>query len=659
MNSPEITHLSPRKLALAPENPRINKASPEDTASLEASIAAHGLLENLIVREPIDGEKEGVHHVVAGGRRLSAIKKLQRAKKLPSSYKVPCLVVEAADAREIAVAENQIRADMSVADLILAFGQMRNEGRTVLEIAAHFGQPERNVQRLVSLANVHPDILAAYRADKLRLDTLKAFTLGPPEAQKKVYDSLIANNNYHLSSYDVRKALIKDAEQAGRSPMMTYVGIDDYRDAGGTLTADLFADDEDGYISNPEILTELFKDKVKKELKEYEGWAFIDIDDKPAWNYGDDLKRLDIPPAPPTPAEAKSIEEKTAERIELLNMKDVDDAQETKLEHLDQWLNTMENTLRHRAYTPEIAALCGVHAYLRHNGDLVVDFGYYDPKVTEQLNEVLPDAHKIVVVETQAEVVSEEKQKLKDAGVTAKHAETLSFLRTSIIRGNLAWSAGLAIKLLTFHLARQLLPQHYFTSPLRLNATDISNDAPGVHTNEKRAYLDGSPGHELLRMARNDLNLSWLDDGETDDQKEDKDWEKFCQLSQKDQNDILAYCVAVTVPDQLAFESHASEAVESITAAMKPRWKEMKLNPRDYWDRLSKKQMLKIAEDTIGKEFATEIEKLKKDALAKVMERIFGHANDGTAYDLSKEQLKAAYDYVPPGFIPNDMEIDS
>jgi ParB family chromosome partitioning protein len=53
---------------------------------MQASILAHGLIENLVVAEGEDGK----YYVVAGGRRLTAMKGLQKEGKLPDDFEVAC-----------------------------------------------------------------------------------------------------------------------------------------------------------------------------------------------------------------------------------------------------------------------------------------------------------------------------------------------------------------------------------------------------------------------------------------------------------------------------------------------------------------------------------------------------------------------------------------
>ncbi|HUN95500.1 MAG TPA: ParB/Srx family N-terminal domain-containing protein [Bradyrhizobium sp.] len=84
---------------------------------LAASIEAHGLLQNLQVREAASGKFE----VVAGGRRLAALKVLAKRKALPKDAPIGCNVLASEDATEISLAENEMRQAMHPADQFEAF----------------------------------------------------------------------------------------------------------------------------------------------------------------------------------------------------------------------------------------------------------------------------------------------------------------------------------------------------------------------------------------------------------------------------------------------------------------------------------------------------------------------------------------------------------
>src|SRR5438552_17272262 len=93
MNTIENTSAQPRLIAVSrleksPSNAR--RTTPKiGMEELKASLLAHGLMQNLVVT----GTGEGAFHVIAGGRRLEALRLLQAEGKLPEDFAVPCQVV--------------------------------------------------------------------------------------------------------------------------------------------------------------------------------------------------------------------------------------------------------------------------------------------------------------------------------------------------------------------------------------------------------------------------------------------------------------------------------------------------------------------------------------------------------------------------------------
>src|SRR5579863_6914588 len=125
---------------------------------LAASIAAHGLLQNLQVMPGVNGKFE----VVAGGRRLAALKRLAKAKSIAKDAEVACNVFET-DGAEISLAENIMRLPMHPADQYEAFKALADQGKGPEEIAARFGCSPAVIERRLKLAGVSPSLLDAYR----------------------------------------------------------------------------------------------------------------------------------------------------------------------------------------------------------------------------------------------------------------------------------------------------------------------------------------------------------------------------------------------------------------------------------------------------------------------------------------------------------------
>src|SRR5690348_11525010 len=103
---------------------------------LAASIKAHGLQQNLVVRR--QGKKKFA--VIAGGQRLEAMRRLMKAGDLPADHPVTCkLADDAIDATELSLVENVVRGEMHPADQFEAFRDLVDKGVPVEDVAARFG----------------------------------------------------------------------------------------------------------------------------------------------------------------------------------------------------------------------------------------------------------------------------------------------------------------------------------------------------------------------------------------------------------------------------------------------------------------------------------------------------------------------------------------
>lgn len=150
---------------LRPSARNVRKTGGTSIPELASSIARVGLLQNLTVTACDDGEH---YEVVAGARRLAALKLLAKKKRLPKTHEVACLVVPDAAARTASLTENVQREAMHPADQFEAFQALIDEGKPIEDVAADFGITPQVVQRRLKLANVSPRLLADYRADAVR-----------------------------------------------------------------------------------------------------------------------------------------------------------------------------------------------------------------------------------------------------------------------------------------------------------------------------------------------------------------------------------------------------------------------------------------------------------------------------------------------------------
>ena len=114
MHDPEsdIRDIPLSQLELSPANVRKTPADASAFTELKASIAAHGLLENLIARAMEPGtDCVARYAVIAGGRRLAAMQALAVEGVLDEDHPVPCRMIGGiVVAEEVSLAENSVRA---------------------------------------------------------------------------------------------------------------------------------------------------------------------------------------------------------------------------------------------------------------------------------------------------------------------------------------------------------------------------------------------------------------------------------------------------------------------------------------------------------------------------------------------------------------------
>ena len=169
MHDPErdIRDIPLSQLELSPDNVRKTPADASAFTELKASIAAHGLLENLIARamEPGtdlcralrgDRRRAAACRDAGTGHRRSAGRGPPRA--LPHDRRVSWRPKKFRWPRTL------VRAAMHPADQVEAFRRLADAGSTAAAIAARFGVSERTVEKRLRLGNAAPVLLEAYRA---------------------------------------------------------------------------------------------------------------------------------------------------------------------------------------------------------------------------------------------------------------------------------------------------------------------------------------------------------------------------------------------------------------------------------------------------------------------------------------------------------------
>lgn len=298
------------RLVSRPTGRNVRK-TPRSIPELAASIQRVGLLQNLIVIAAADGEH---YEVVAGGRRLAALKLLAKKHRISKEWEVPCLQVADGTARTASLTENVQREAMHPADQFEAFAALVAEGRSIEDIAADFSVTPLVVQRRLKLANVSPRLLADYRAEAVSLDQLMALAITDDHAAQEAafYDA----PTWQRSPHNLRDRLTEREIDAYRHPLVRFVGLDGYEQEGGGIRRDLFAEGDKGvYLTDAALLERLAQDKLAgiAAKVQAEGWAWVDA--TPG------MTHADLQAFQRAPRERRSPNKRDAQRIEKLQTK--------------------------------------------------------------------------------------------------------------------------------------------------------------------------------------------------------------------------------------------------------------------------------------------------------------------------------------------------
>ena len=369
------------RLVLRPTGRNVRKTVPRmSIPELAASIQRVGLLQNLIVIPSADGEH---YEVVAGGRRLAALKLLAKKHRIAKDWQVPCLQVADGTARTASLTENVQREAMHPADQFEAFAALVAEGRPIEDIAADFSVTPLVVQRRLKLANVSPRLMADYRVDALTLDQLMALSITDDHALQEAafYDA----PQWQRHPSHLRERLTEREIDAYRHPLVRFVGLDTYEAAGGGIRRDLFAEGDAGvYLTDAALLERLAQDKLAGIAAEVrgEGWAWVDA--TPGVTHADlhAFQRAPQARREPTKREAQRIEKLQA-RMQAIGEavdaamdeddEDKADALQEEGEAVGEQLQALEDGLQD--YSPNVKAAAGAIVTIDRNGGAVIHRG--------------------------------------------------------------------------------------------------------------------------------------------------------------------------------------------------------------------------------------------------------------------------------------------
>lgn len=343
---------------------------------LAASIASHGLLQSLVVRK----DKRGKYAVVAGQRRLLALKFLAEAETIDPDRPIPCTVIERdADGAEISLAENVQREAMHPADEFEAFKDLIDRGTPLADVAARFGVTESVVKQRLKLANVSPLLIAAYRDGEMTLQHVMAFAVTDDHAaQERVWSNL---KDWQKDDPEKVRRLLTEGEVTADDRRVQFVTLEVYQEAGGSVRRDLFSEGDEGvFIDDIALLESLVAKKLEATAEEVraQGWKWVEI--RSAFDYEEWAGYDHVFPeaAPLTSEQQEEADLLTAEAEALAEIEELDDEQQARLDALTERLDELQDTAD--VWPAETLAIAGAVVTLGSDGEADIRYGYVRPE---------------------------------------------------------------------------------------------------------------------------------------------------------------------------------------------------------------------------------------------------------------------------------------
>ena len=167
-----------------PHQPR-RDFDPEELQALADSIALHGVIQPLTVRET----GSGYYQIIAGERRW-------RAARMAELREIPAVIIDADDKKvmELALIENLQRQDLNPVEEALGYQTLMEEyGLTQEETAARVGKSRPAVANMLRLLALNADVLDMVREGKLSAGHARAIvSLKTEKLQKEAAQKIAA-----------------------------------------------------------------------------------------------------------------------------------------------------------------------------------------------------------------------------------------------------------------------------------------------------------------------------------------------------------------------------------------------------------------------------------------------------------------------------------
>ena len=598
------------KLVPSPENVR---KTPTEGAVAEraASIEAHGLLQNLVVKPQLDDESRetGKYEVTAGRTRFAAMKLLASRKKIAKNALIPCNVREDGIGKELSLAENVSREALHPADEFEAFRDLQdNQGLGAETIAARFGTTPRLVKERLKLGAVSPDLIKLYREGGMTLEQLMAFTVTDDHVrQQEVWDNLPHNR----SPERIRRSLL-EAHVPATDRRAQFVTLATYEAAGGIIVRDLFSDDGGGYLAAPVLLDRLARAKLEEatEALRAEGWKWVEgaID----FPHTHGLARLYPRDVELPESETTRLDEIEAELDPLYAALEEGEEPDPETERQIATLTAEYDEIdgRKHVYGPEAVARAGAFVCIGPDGTAEVTRGFVRPEDMPVEEPRVSEPAKTSVAANEGDSEAPGREEEEPSRLSGALIADLSAHRTMALRDALARCPKVALAAITHALALDcfyLGAQAHSCLRINVHRTQLEMSAPGIGESSTARSIETYQNVWAAQTPTDPCDL----------------WAYILGLCPEDCLSLLAHCVGFAVdavdngarsPQALA---HSDLLAESVALDMRASWKP---TVTSYLGRVPKALIQGAVAEAVSPEAAEHIAGLKKADMASAAE---------------------------------------
>jgi ParB family transcriptional regulator, chromosome partitioning protein len=612
------------KLKKSPKNARKTPHSEAAIEAYAASIAAKGILQNLVVEPELDGEgvRTGFYFVTIGeGRRLAQLLRMKR-KETKKTEPIRCIVDTANDPHEISLDENITRENMHPADQFEAFKKLADErGFGAEEIAARFGVTPHVVRQRLRLGAISPKLMQIYRDGGLTLEQLMAFAITADHSrQEAVLDRL----SYNRDASTIRR-LLTETHVPATDRRARFVGIEAYTEAGGTVLRDLFTEDRGGYLEDVALLDLLVTAKLGREadtLREAEGWKWTEAHlDFP---HAHGMRRTYPHPVDLSAEDQASLGAAQSEFDRLTEQhqtaEELADEVDARFGELEAQIERLER--KRQAYDPEHIARGGAFVILNHDGTIRIERGFIRPgdeqpqAGSEEGGDTSgPDDTNGDRDQTGEQGEGEQgtgDEEDEDRPLSDTLVRELTARRTLGLRLNLAEQPEIAIVAATHALAAQIfyLGADAHVVGIQPLKADLAAHADGIEDSPcGKAWADRH-ANWARQMPRDVIGL----------------WVFLVELDHDSRMALFAHCVALTVnavrlpwdrrPRAMATADRLAEAVSlDMTGYWRP-------TVRSYLGRVTKARILEAVREGVSDGAAERMADMKKFDMAEAAEQL-------------------------------------